>query len=268
MLPSFRLKLARQNVGRILSIMKCLLRYGLRALLVLAGSVCILSQASADSTHSTAEDVSWPNCKVTQIDHGAPAIIGVTGGLDFHPNPCLENEALLTGNNYALYMNTGYPGPMGPRHFPNYPRACDATNTLCLAYNYGYNAARYAVNYANKQAVHTSVWWLDVETSNSWTNNVLQNRETLVGMADALRHYTVLPTIGFYSYPGQWNLLTGNWQPHYPGWVATGSLHYSVALQACHQPSFTGGPVWLAQYTTKLDHNIVCGDAYPKAFRL
>ena len=140
--------------------------------------------------------------------------------------------------------------------------SCSQTDTLCLAYNYGFNAARYAVAYANIQSVHTNMWWLDVETVNSWTINVLQNRASLLGMVAAIKQYAFMPTVGFYSYPGQWNTITGNWKNGLPTWVATGTSSYKAAVSFCKNENFTGGSTWLSQYTLKLDYNYVCNSNY------
>ncbi len=214
----------------------------------------------------TAVDVSWPNCKLLKkLVSAEPPIIGVNGGLDFHANHCLLSEVSLAHNDYSLYLNTGYPGRVSTRHFYNYPDQCDATDYLCQAYNYGYNAAAYSISYAFGQLAHSNVWWLDVETANSWTNSVLQNRAELLGMIAALKKLTVLPVIGFYSYPGQWNLITGHWHNKYPSWSATGLTTASAARQYCRIGNFTSGSVWLSQYTTNLDYDLLCNNNYPSA---
>jgi hypothetical protein len=42
-------------------------------------------------------------------------------------------------------------------------------------------AGLYALSYANSRNVHASTWWLDVETSNTWNNDVAQNQNSLAG---------------------------------------------------------------------------------------
>ena len=209
---------------------------------------------------TTITDISWPNCN-TAIASSYTGIIGVNGGLDFRTNHCLYSETRLFGL-YSLYLNTGYPGPSYGQKFSNSPLSCSDTDELCLAYNYGYNAARFSITYADIQSAHAFMWWLDVETSNSWTSNSLQNRAALTGMIDALKKYTFLPTIGFYSYPGQWDGITGDWANNFPVWVATGSASPKVAISFCKNENFTGGSTWLAQYTTNLDRNYICNSSY------
>jgi hypothetical protein len=114
------------------------------------------------------------------------------------------------------------------------------------------------MNYAASQYVHSNVWWLDVETENSWSTDAGFNRASLNGMVNAIRQNTLLPTIGFYSYPGQWDTITSSWQNGYPNWAATGDDSYQTAAAYCNGQAFNGGPTWLTQYTTRLDDDYVC----------
>jgi len=222
------------------------------ALCVVVGT--IVSSPAVTRINATI-DVSWPNCKANAS--GQAGIVGVTGGLSFRQNPCLTQEASWFAS-LALYMNTGYPGSSSPKHFNNYPLQCMAADDRCFAFNYGYNAAVYAVNYANASGVHARWWWLDVETDNSWSNDPLVNRASIFGSITALHQLVFQPSIGIYSYPGQWQLITDNWHNGLPSWAATGGRTVAVAKTYCHLPSFTGGYTWLAQYTLQLDQNYDC----------
>lgn len=202
-------------------------------------------------------DASWPNCRAMPPSDKQFGIVGITGGLVFHPNPCLFEESHWF-TDLSLYMNTGYAGKDRALKYANYPRLCDKSDETCLAYNFGYNAGVYALNYASSQYVHANTWWLDVETENSWSTNASYNRASLNGMVDAIRQHTLLPTIGFYSYPGQWSTITGSWHNGYPNWSATGDVVYQKAVDYCKGQNFTGGPTWLTQYTTRLDDDYVC----------
>ncbi len=203
-------------------------------------------------------DVSWPNCRVVPPKDKQFGIVGITGGLVFRPNPCLFEESHWF-NDQSVYINTGYAGKDRAEMYASYPRLCDKSNETCLAYNFGYNAGVYALDYAASQYVHSNTWWLDVETENSWSTNPTYNRASLDGMIDAIRQHTLLPTIGFYSYPGQWSTITGNWHNGYPNWAATGDVTRQKAVDFCKGQAFTGGPTWLTQYTTRLDNDYVCG---------
>lgn len=206
---------------------------------------------------STGYDVSWPNCKAQPPLMPPWGVVGVTGGLNFRQNPCLKAESNWF-LNLSLYANTGYAGAAAARKYAPFPRYCHTDDEACLAYNFGFNAGKYAVEYAASQGVHAAMWWLDVETENSWSDNVQLNRASIQGEADAIKRYTVVATVGAYSYPGQWDRITGTWRPGWPNWSATGSLERGDALSFCNGHNFTGGPTWLAQYTVRLDQDYAC----------
>lgn len=201
-------------------------------------------------------DVSWPNCRAVLLP-GNRGIVGVTGGLDFRPNPCLAQEAAAFPV-LELYMNSGWPGVRFYKQFPASPQQCLTKNADCLAYNYGYHAAMYALGYARSRLVRSNIWWIDVETENSWTTSIRQNRLALEGMVAALHVNQPRAEVGFYSFPGQWRQIVGNWRPFLPAWIATGSSQAVAARQACRQPSFTARHIVLSQYTLELDQDIIC----------
>jgi hypothetical protein len=238
-------------------------RIRLRAIYILASLAILLGIAlsplgpnnfrpSRDVT-----DVSWPNCTIRPAPSLPSGIIGVNDGLDFRPNPCLASE---TGwfKNYSLYMNTGYPGVAYGKKYSRYPFNCHNLAGWCLAYNWGYNAAVYAIRYAGLQNAHTTFWWFDVETDNSWTTNTGINSFSLLGAYMAVKVNVPFAKAGFYSSPQQWAAITGSWHNNLPSWLATGSLEESLAANACQDKSFTGGPVLLTQYTAGLDKNVMC----------
>jgi len=80
----------------------------------------------------------------------------------------------------------------------------------------------------------------------------------LQGIADAVRHYTVFGTIGFYAVRSQWNEIVGNWQPADAAWIASVSNNDTVAAAYCKKASFTNGSIVMAQYTKTLDRNRAC----------
>jgi hypothetical protein len=216
----------------------------------------VIGAAPAKSYGKAIIDVSWPNCGVTPVNYEA-GIVGVTGGLDFRPNPCLANESSWF-RHLSLYVNTGYPGDTYGKKYKDSPNVCSEKDSRCLAYNYGYNATLYALNYASSQDEHTNLWWLDVETSNSWTSHPLINRASLQGAIDALSRQTFLSTVGFYSSPSQWASITGSWHNNVPAWLATGAIDSRAAALGCTEQSFNGGQIRLSQYTQGLDKNYAC----------
>jgi len=202
-------------------------------------------------------DVSWPNCGATPLKQGSWGVIGITGGISLHPNKCAVAEAGWFKLR-SLYLNTGYPGGQRVWRYAGAPKDCSVYDPPCLAYNYGYAEGVYAVQLAARQGLHASIWWLDVETENSWDDDPFVNRASIQGTIDAVQHVTVVARIGIYSYPAQWKIITSSWLPGLPAWVATGDTTFAAAQKACTGPSFTGGQLWITQYTQGLDRNLAC----------
>lgn len=229
------------------------------ACLVLAGLIASYSVVFAQGIYaagSVGNDVSWPNCNVKAPTNAAFGIVGVTGGLGFSPNNCLAKQAGWF-KNLSLYVNTGYPGKSYGLKYQNSPRQCSDTDLNCLAYNYGYNAGLYAINYASNQNITASTWWLDVETMNSWTNDYQQNINSLQGETDALKAAGVT-TVGVYSTTAQWGTITNSWQNNLPNWGATTWRTAKQAAKYCTGHNFTGGGTWLIQYSGSLDQDYAC----------
>lgn len=203
-------------------------------------------------------DASWPNCSQS-LPRAGFGIVGVTGGKNFSQNPCFKAQASRF-TNLSLYTNTGYPGQSYAAPYQNAPRQCAPSDAICMAYNYGYNAAQYALNYANSQGVASSTWWLDVETMNTWINDTAQNQSSLQGQIDALKAAGVV-TVGIYSTTAQWGTITGGWQNGLPSWGATTWTTAKQAATYCKGHEFTGGPSYLMQYLPRkdrLDYNVAC----------
>ncbi len=211
-------------------------------------------------------DMSWPNCDRLPSGQFSRVLVGVTGGLDFHTNNCAGTEATLA-NSYGLYINSGNPGfprikqlGVGPMHCPN-------NDLICYSYNYGYQSVIYAFRQAQLANLHSTEWWIDVESVNSWTSSKLANRADITGMLAAFGSVKfVHPIVGIYTAPDQWNELVGNWSVGLPLWLGTGDTTASDASHRCQVDSVTGVPVGLAQYTLtkqRLDYNIVCSAYKP-----
>jgi hypothetical protein len=225
--------------------------------LVILVGIALLTHHESGRYNKTIIDISWPNCNIKQTTTYAYGIVGVTGGLDFRPNTCLAQETHWFAS-YSLYMNTGYPGEKIAHKSDATPLQCSSADSGCFAYNYGYNAALYALNYAALQNAHSPLWWLDVETDNSWSSSTAINEATLEGANAAIQHHIMMPVVGFYSSPYQWNTIVGNWQNDSYTWIGTGGLDKATGEQGCTETSFTGGPVILSQYTLKFDENVPC----------
>lgn len=229
---------------------------------VITSAVVLLSaQAFALGQYtsgSTGVDVGWPNCKAAAatVSFG---IVGVSDGTGYSTNPCLTQQAPQYASNLSLYVNTGWYNKSTYIN-PTSPKVCASGDNNCLAYNYGYNAGLYAVNAANQANVHSATWWLDVETSNTWNTNIVQNQNSLQGEHDALMANGIT-TVGVYSTSAQWKSITGSWQNNWPNWGATTWTSASQAKTYCTGHQFTGGPSYLMQYTPRkaaLDQDVAC----------
>lgn len=224
--------------------------------LVLAISVLTTRPIAFDTI-----DVSWPNCHNLGSSVYSSAIVGVSGGLDFRNNPCLGNELRLA-NSYSLYVNTGNPGFPRIKYLGSQPLTCPKRNNSldCYSFNYGYQAASYAFRQADLADAHSSFWWLDVETDNSWTNSLMANRADLLGMIYFLKSSLFLvPRLGIYTTTDQWPAIVGNWRINLPLWLGTGANNALEAATDCSRPEVTGEAIVLTQYTLKqLDYNFNC----------
>ena len=258
------------------------------ALFLTAPATVAAGRGGGSSTVSSTVgyDISYPQCGRPFPTNAAFGIVGVNKGIVFSPNPCLgagdgpSELAWAGGVKAQLYANTGNPGPALSSHWPNgqtFPLDCNTgtspgADTANCAYDYGWNAAadsyRTAVRayislgLASSGATSTpapNVWWLDVETTNSWRTDVTLNVKALQG-AVAYLQSTSPAGIGFYSTQYQWNQITGGTKVFatYPSWVA-GATTARQAASNCGGKAFTGGGVALAQYSAKgFDADLRC----------
>jgi hypothetical protein len=209
-----------------------------------------------------------------QCGNGAPraefGVVGLNAGYPFtYYNDCLASEFSAAGKtgNAALYVNTGYDptytaidGRHTTQACANQSSTITGTAVQQAAWAVGCSEADRDLTYAaNQSASSPSMWWLDVETANSWsTTNLSLNRLTLQGLIDRLRAATSVP-IGVYSSPAQWQAITGGYQAPVDGdWIATGRSTIRRATKACSSSGFTGAPIWLVQYVTTIDRDYAC----------
>ena len=220
-------------------------------------------------------DISYPQCGAAFPENADLGIVGVNHGIVFSANPCLgrgvgpDQLTWAGGVKAQLYANTGNPGPELSSKWPknqSSPRQCDTADvpgpdTADCAYDYGWNAAsdsyRTAVDAyvglglapaGSAMTPSPNMWWLDVETVNSWRPDTALNTAVLSG-AVAFLQTVRTAGIGIYSTQYQWNVITGG-TTHFaalPSWVA-GATSAAEAIRICRAKGFTGGRVALVQY--------------------
>ncbi len=177
-------------------------------------------------------------------------MIGINGGREFYQNPCLAIEydwARTAPASPSFYMNVNAPVGRAAFEARTGPKGdCALGDDPCLSYNFGYGAARLAYADANSQEASAPMWWLDVETTNSWSDNLAANAQVIQGAVDFLQAQGA--TVGIYSTPGQWQQIAGTFAPGLPVWVA-GAVDADDAATFCTPAyGFGGGKVWLVQY--------------------
>lgn len=223
---------------------------------------------AAVPTGAVGHDISWPQCDLPVPAPGAFGIVGVSGGRPYTHNPCLSSQfawAEATPGGASFYMNTSNPGPdslsidwYGQRS-PD--PACSPENEVACAYDFGFNAAAHAFAYAQSATGNRAagrVWWLDVETDNSWKyGDIPTNHASLRGSLDFLQRQPGV-LVGVYTTPRMWGFIAGDLQLPIPNWMA-GATTQAEAIAHC-APGFsaTGGPVVLSQWVEDFDNDYVC----------
>jgi hypothetical protein len=214
-------------------------------------------------------DISWPQCGQAYPATPAFGIVGVNGGRPYNHNPCLTSEfrwAAAGAGPVQLYINTANPGAAGSGldwYGQRSPDAgCRPTNEAACAFDYGYGAAGDAYAFATSRvpAGTGHVWWLDVETGNSWSPDQRANLAVIAGSIAFLRARSVL--VGIYSTRYQWGIITGGASlPTIPNWVPGAARADQAPAFCAASRSFSGGPVVMTQYTTHFDFDYLCPGA-------
>jgi hypothetical protein len=259
------------------------------ALAVVAAALTVPGTASAAPT-TVGYDVSYPQCDTSLPRDRAFAIIGVNGGLSTKANPCLREQltwawgssgSVAAQPRAQVYLNTANPGQLldqittWPERGATPYGSCNGTNTAACSWQYGWERAQNSVVSFFTPAARAArvdslpsrhVWWLDVETMNSWQSGsaaaLARNRATLEGMTAYLVSRGA--RVGLYSTNQQWaqivgtvpttSLLAGR-----DSWLA-GATSLTGAQALCARPSLVPrGRVTLGQYVQGgLDRNTAC----------
>lgn len=245
----------------------------------------VLAAASTNLYSGQGSDISWPQCGKSYPSGVAFGIVGVDHGRPFDPdnqygpNPCLASEyqwAVKKTARADLYINTGY----DPSYYTNHlvPQ-CDSQSKTMLSldqahqqawevgcatawFNYYYvtGTGANSYGYAQQGINFQGMWWLDVETGNSWSSSDLTlNAETLQGTVDELTALSSLP-VGAYSTSYQWGQIAGSTPVNGMTaiWIATGQRSSRNVTRYCTNAfdGFTTG--WLVQWVGRVDYDVAC----------
>ena len=242
-------------------------------------------------------DISYPQCGKSLPTDFYFGIVGVNGGNAATANSCLADQLVWAnkakaGSNqskYQVYVNTANTGQVisQVRTWPtsssvtmgsvpaNPYGVCTGANDRACSWLYGWNRSIYTENIfrsaANSKGLNSNtadyVWWLDVETSNTWQTG---NNDALIRNAAAIEGFGAYyqskgATAGLYSTSVQWTQITGNNigissnLNGLPNWRPSGAS-LANAKSNCSVAALTaGGFISLTQYVTKnLDNNHSC----------
>ena len=244
---------------------------------------------SGGSTTLLGNDVSWPQCGKALPESPVFAIVGVTGGLANNTNPCLaeqlawaEEETLTdaTGQpDVALYVNTanaGHAGSWWPKSnvYPDdvgnpdavvvdnpYGQCSGAEDAAC-AYMYGWAKAYDDANIRGISNPEDYLWWLDVETENSWSTDKVANAADLEGMTDYFE--SIGADVGIYSTSVQWGQIVGRVSADsslagLPSWLAGARTANGAKNNCSSAPLTPGGFVSVTQFVSRgFDYDYSC----------
>lgn len=240
-------------------------------------------EAKPVAVSTLGNDISWPQCGRAFPAGQAFGIVGVTGGLANDSNPCFaaqlswaQGSSGATGQpKAALYVNTANPGiladwwPSGNTTKQGTPvgnpyGTCAHGDDEACAYVYGYSMAQDDATIRGVATPSSYLWWLDVETENTWSpSNLHANAAVLEGMTAYFKG--IGARVGLYSTNFQWSVIVGPVSATsnlngLPSWLAGASSEKDARSRCLSGTPLTpGGSVALIQYVAKnLDYNVSC----------
>ncbi|MBT2568834.1 hypothetical protein J7I84_20545 [Arthrobacter sp. ISL-85] len=233
------------------------------------------------ATTGRGNDVSWPQCGKALPNGQSFGIVGVNNGTANTTNPCLATELSWAGSStgatgqpeVALYVNTANPGSAGS-WWPTsntyggtsvanpYGQCTSGSFGAACSFMYGYAKAYDDANIRGVSNPASFVWWLDVETGNSWSADKAANRADLEGMMAYFA--STGATTGIYSTSSQWSQIAGTVPSSSPlytarSWLAGASSLTSAKRMCTTAPLTGGGKVTLTQYVSGgFDYDYSC----------
>ena len=222
-------------------------------------TVCAaLSPGPAGAAQLVGTDV--PSCRPPAVD-AAFVVVPVNAGRAFTANPCLAAQAAGL-RQVQLFVNGADPGP-GATHWPG--GGCASAHTPSCAQLYGEAVATDAIATVRASGAQLlpRIWWVDIETLNTWTGTHAANLASIRGTVQALRSRPdLVSAVGIYSSRQQWHDITGDDRSMtVPQWSGTPMATQAQAEDNCSSTaSFTQGPVVMTQFARPdgADGDVVC----------
>jgi hypothetical protein len=220
--------------------------------------------------------VSHPQCGAPLPEGQAFAVVGVNGGTAVTTNPCLGEQLAWAEQSIGgtvhdavqLYVNTANPAGAGawPQSGSTRYGDCDGSNSRACAYQYGWERALDDATIRGISRPEQYMWWLDVETANSWDytdGGGTRNAAVLEGMTE---YFTSIGSrgVGLYSTRYQWARIIGNGVSStsslngLSNWRPTGNTLEGAQYFCGLEPLTPGGVIEITQDTTDYDYNHSC----------
>lgn len=242
-------------------------------------------------------DVSYPQCGKSLPTNHYFGIVGVNGGNAASANSCLADQLVWANkvkagssqSKFQVYVNTANPGEVINQistwpadsvdtkgNTPANPYGvCSGANDRACSWLYGWNRSIYTEGVFKTAAYSKGlnfntwdyVWWIDVETMNTWQSGsneaLFRNTAAIEGLS--AYYQSKGAHIGLYSTGVQWTQITGNninSQSNLnglPNWRPSGSSLANAKSNCSVAPLTAGGFISITQYVTKnLDNNHSC----------
>lgn len=288
----------KRRVFRVPKHLQPLLNAALLLAIIIGVAFALVPKSSGP--HSIiGNDISYPQCGKHLPNGQAFAVIGVNGGTSSKPNPCLaaqldwakKSSGIVKDQpKVQLYLNTGNPADIHLAEWPHNNRdytghttqnpygSCRHEESTACAWQYGWNQTLksvygYFLPIAHHGHISTKInayiWWLDVETRNSWQFDTpaqqAHNAASLEGTAAFLEANHA--EVGIYSTSYQWHKIAGDISPksnlqRLKNWRG-GALDTTDARIKCAGASVSpSGKIVLVQYVSgEFDYNYACSSA-------
>lgn len=262
------------------------MRRRLLAALVAGAALALVVPTAADAAARPAGiDVSFPQCG-TSLPTAGFAVVGVNHGVGRTDNECLGAQlqfaASTPGTGHAkvdVYVNAQNPAPGAAATWPKDDVTfdghrmrspyghCSGGATRACSWIYGASIARDDVARVARTGYRGAIgrWWIDVESSNSWSStSTTRNRAAIEGMVAAFAQ--TKRASGLYSSVGEFHDIVGTVPSSsslsaLPSWIAAGTTRGS-AERLCSHVALTKGRLTLTQWrdtAAKLDRDAACG---------